>query len=517
MGEVERLKRENLELLEQREADQKHIDDLSESLVYNKNMYLETTEQLKLDLTSKLSNLESENKSLKDEIQHLRSSQDQISSIRQTLMEEKDMDILNLRVQLMSEKEQQLRELKTQMEREKDATSVKLQHEIQAIKDAFQTERQDLLEEMNQLQQLIDHLRIEVELKSHHVVSNTIFTQTDSDLVPRQDLDDYKSIVQELAGMFGINSLSEPLTIKTVIINYINDMDSKLDAQSRDLTTKTSQLNDLKNDMKALTKQTEQWELNHAATLQSLQQAHSTSLSTLKQSYDHQLATLTEKTASHIDPTTLKSWHDLETAFPTFFTAYKSEIQHLVETDTAALFQRVKESVDQEKQNLKAFFDRSLEVERVRLRERFDGDVAGAVRDVKEKCAVAYEEAVRKLKSEYVRLEQVCRRRVEEMGVEEGRLRGVVKEQEATNGALEISPQPSKQPKHAFASLCFGDSTVTGTLVLFAALKAVKSKGDLVAMTYNISASNLGNVFPFLTAPKPLNVLHNQKNSEPTE
>ncbi|KAJ3074926.1 hypothetical protein HDU98_009804 [Podochytrium sp. JEL0797] len=46
-------------------------------------------------------------------------------------------------------------------------------------------------------------------------------------------------------------------------------------------------------------------------------------------------------------------------------------------------------------------------------------------------------------------------------------------------------------PKNAFASLCFGDATVGGTLVLFAALKAVKSKGDYVAMTYDVSAANL--------------------------
>ncbi|KAJ3407288.1 hypothetical protein CcCBS67573_g02308 [Chytriomyces confervae] len=41
--------------------------------------------------------------------------------------------------------------------------------------------------------------------------------------------------------------------------------------------------------------------------------------------------------------------------------------------------------------------------------------------------------------------------------------------------------------KYAYASLCFGDVTVDGTLVLFMALKAHNAQADFVALTHNLS------------------------------
>ncbi|KAJ3014674.1 UNVERIFIED_CONTAM: hypothetical protein HDU68_000177 [Siphonaria sp. JEL0065] len=471
MHELDRLKIENGEWMQRNENHEHEIETLKQALHETKTIHLRTLQEVTTTSQTKLTSLESQIQSLTSELTHLRSAQQQVSTIRQSIQEEKDLDILNLRVQLMSEKESQLRDLKSQMEREKESASRQLRNEIlqlreefdverrevgaelnkavrekedeagrfqkhlQALKEEFDDERNGLLREVNGMRVLIENLRNVVTVKSIRPASRETGVQTEPDM----NAIEFKSVVEDLAAIFGISPDAQTLHIKNVIVNYLNDMESKIDALTREITGKDTQIVDLNKSMSELEKRNKEWETNHATTLLTLQQSHDASINSLKQSYDHQIASLSAQNASLMDPTAFKTWMDVESRFPYLFAAFRADLQKQIELNNAALFQCAQESVDQEKTCLKAFFEQSLDLERERLRSRYDQDIFTAKNEIKETCAVAYEAAVKKLKTEYVKLEQRCLAKFEQNSTVEEDLRTVIKNQEAYISTLESS------------------------------------------------------------------------------
>ncbi|KAI8608706.1 nucleotide-diphospho-sugar transferase [Chytriomyces sp. MP71] len=66
----------------------------------------------------------------------------------------------------------------------------------------------------------------------------------------------------------------------------------------------------------------------------------------------------------------------------------------------------------------------------------------------------------------------------------------------------------SSRHRNAYASLCFGDTTIDGTLVLFTGLRSVAARADFVAMTHNLSATGLARLSRHGIRIVPVQPLH---------
>ncbi|KAJ3111462.1 hypothetical protein HK100_002673 [Physocladia obscura] len=60
----------------------------------------------------------------------------------------------------------------------------------------------------------------------------------------------------------------------------------------------------------------------------------------------------------------------------------------------------------------------------------------------------------------------------------------------APNDICRVQQKQQQQQRRAYATLCFGDATVPGVRVLFAALHAIHAQADFVALTNNISSES---------------------------
>ncbi|KAJ3074927.1 hypothetical protein HDU98_009805 [Podochytrium sp. JEL0797] len=451
MHEVESLREEVREWRERCEDSESQLDELAETLSTNESNFTTRLAQIQHESESRVLSLESENESLTAELQRLRSTQQQVSTIRQSLQEEKDLEVLNLRVELMSEKERQLRVLREQMEVETGETFGRLEREMDDLKREFSIEKDSLVGEVHQLQALVDNLRSENAAMSARPETSSLGLQTDFE----NQLEPFKHIVDHLCTIFNLPALEPPTQLPDLILHHIHTLEttfesnatthqshlshleSQLESQSIQLSTRESQLSDLESQTTRLDKQLRDTESAHAIALQSLHDAHESSLESLKQSYDHQISTLSEKVASLVDPNELETWRDVESRFPYLFSAFREEVRREVDLDSQRLVRQLRESMEKDKAEMTLFYERTLREERTNLRAEFDEDLARATEGMKEKCVSAYQAAVGKLKEEYVRLEGECRARFEVENGEGERLKGVVRNQEAYIANLE--------------------------------------------------------------------------------
>ncbi|KAI9326850.1 hypothetical protein BDR26DRAFT_940929, partial [Obelidium mucronatum] len=153
MQELEKTRLENQSLNAQSMEQKQEIDSLKMSMAEMEDIHSETLRQNNAYHQTTINSLETKLQTTTSELNHLRSTQQQVSSIRQSIQEEKDLDILNLRVELMSEKEAQLRDLKNLMDREKEATSRQLRDEIQFLTSEFQREREEFRQKLDETKQ----------------------------------------------------------------------------------------------------------------------------------------------------------------------------------------------------------------------------------------------------------------------------------------------------------------------------------------------------------------------------
>ncbi|KAJ3111464.1 hypothetical protein HK100_002675 [Physocladia obscura] len=137
MLEIEQLKAENAELIRENTLYLGEIAELNHGLETQSKSHARVIENLKETEFSAKSALQTRITDLETDLQTIKSSAMQISTIRETLQHEKDLDILNLRVELMSDKERQLKALKSQMDTER----ARMEQEMHALVQAFEAER----------------------------------------------------------------------------------------------------------------------------------------------------------------------------------------------------------------------------------------------------------------------------------------------------------------------------------------------------------------------------------------
>ncbi|KAI8843275.1 hypothetical protein BJ741DRAFT_590455 [Chytriomyces cf. hyalinus JEL632] len=423
-----------------------HLEKLNEHFeAYKDQSEKETTEQI----DSLINQHQQQIRLLESEISQLRSSQTQMSDIRKSLQEEKDMDVLTLRVELMSQKEQQLQTLKEEMDRERQENTSALVTEMDTLKRGFELERIALCQEVDQLHETIELLE-QSQREKHCIASVHTSTQTSSanntsdastqSLLSKIDCESQMAVLNTLCAMFNLPN-DKFIEIQSSITTYVTDVDNKLASFVRHCSNRDKELADAKREIAILNERNKNWEHTHTSTLQTLQQAHENAIESLKLSCDHQLSLLQARLASWIDPDGLTSQQDLEESFPHLLSEVRKDIVSRVRAEQNEAFKTV---LEQERLKVENQFHQLIADERQVLYEQYEQDVQAATLEVKHQCSAAYQEAVKKLKNEYLKLERKCIDRykhAENTVATEGDVYTIVRNQEAYIASLERDHQ----------------------------------------------------------------------------
>ncbi|KAI8608708.1 hypothetical protein BC830DRAFT_1154196 [Chytriomyces sp. MP71] len=302
-----------------------------------------------------------------------------MAAIRRTLNEEKEMDVLNVRVQLMSEKEEQLNQLKEQMDLEQQQSTSLLHDEIDGLKRAFSAERVSLKAEADALRNTVLHLQTELKSALKNTVTNSVDTCTQTE--GRND-DELKETLRDVSHLFKLES---PSALLSTVKSFLKQTQDNMDAYKQHIVKRDTQLRDLRAQLSDLHAQNKTWEQKHTSTLQTLQDAHESALSSLKESHQHQLSVLQEQSA-HV-----------------LFQDFRREIDTVIDQQKAQIAKEAEGTLEKERIAMDDLVARQLDEQRERLHLQYEEVLRRSTDAVKKQCAVAYKEAVTRLKEEYTR------------------------------------------------------------------------------------------------------------------
>ena len=143
----------------------------------------------------KINQYEEEISSLRHELQVSRSSQLQISSIREALMKEKELDVLAMKKEILSQKERQLHALRKEMMDDKTDVQTRLREEIERREQVSLDIQRRLESELDNAQKTITTLRSQVKPEKMMISLETMTDECIEDLYSRAE---YQELQQKL-------------------------------------------------------------------------------------------------------------------------------------------------------------------------------------------------------------------------------------------------------------------------------------------------------------------------------
>ncbi|KAJ3216728.1 hypothetical protein HDU67_009054 [Dinochytrium kinnereticum] len=359
INECQDLRRANeqlQEMVENLRADLSLKENCIKELEVSSRSHLETIAELDITRNRELNRLQERLNQQTDELQSLRSDTAQISSIRATLAKEKELDLLNCKKELMMQKESEIQQLRKELLSQKES-----------IDEAERVELRNMIADLE---------RLNVDLQNE-------LSATKQRDASRSKLQEKRSRVVAVQCDLGDQLVKARLLEKDDII-----------------TTLTTQLRDAERYSDTITTEVE---VEHRRHLEQLKKSHDFETESLKGSFNLQIKLLQDENASlqhrlRERPDPSSTLPDVQRIYPSQFKEFENILKQGFRKEQETLYLTHADEVRRLQQD--------FEMERMGLNEKYHEEVRKTIEVVKGKCFVAYENAVQKLKQDFVSFQQ---------------------------------------------------------------------------------------------------------------
>ncbi|KAI8822507.1 uncharacterized protein EV422DRAFT_401876 [Fimicolochytrium jonesii] len=341
-----------------------------------------------------------------EQLRRSRAEQEQIGSIRNSLREEKELDILNIKKELTSQKERELLELRQAMAADKEEVMRKNKDEMRRQAKEFAEERNYFEEERSRARNLIKEREKEIRDLEEQVYQKSKRPQSDEF---GQQYDAYSQEIDRLHRELAAQKTEHEAT-RQVLEEQIrrerrraNDLQHKLASQapatdrplSDILASYPNQLEQFRNSLAAEhSERLADCESAHAASLREMQARHDAAVADLQQRIEQDQARMLEKQKQQILDITAKLKERCANAYETAVQKLKEE-RARAEHDMNARHTRHREQWAAEVKKLRS--------EREALRKRVDADDNARAAEVAHSRIAELEHQIRSLKDALAR------------------------------------------------------------------------------------------------------------------
>ncbi|KAJ3192967.1 Mitochondrial distribution and morphology protein 31, mitochondrial precursor [Irineochytrium annulatum] len=348
------------------------------------------------DLRSKLSseaarslNLEAQVHGLRQELNTLRQSQQDMSSIRETLKMEKDFDVLTIKKELTLQKERELEEARREFAAFKEEQQRKAEEEMSLKRRLSASENERLHDEIYAKDKEIDALRrIRDDRERREAAAHSSMAEMMA----------FSSKIRRIFDFGDSGDLS------TLCENYESEARQLKESLSRELLHRDDAIRALQDKVleleAAVATSKADIEDEHRLSLAALRKSHESEKKALVASYDAQIANLTKANDGGVNYGWLSdvSLGKLMSLCPAQFSLYKKSI----EASLSKYVEAVHLQYDAEMSGMKEKFD----VEKQAWADLHEQKINEITESLRMQCGAAYSAAIKKLRNDYSRLQR---------------------------------------------------------------------------------------------------------------
>ena len=382
----------------------------------------------------KQSLLEAQISSLNAELEKARSSSSQISDIRSSIQREKEIDVMTIKKELLAQKERHLFELRNEMMKQREELAEKYDADLASATIQFSTQKATLEAELDinraKLEQALLDLRVGGAKPQRSDFSQQF---SDSGSLNRSQSKNANNVMQQVWVILGGDSDKFQQLVSTsnsysVLTDHVR---SYLDKVQKELLNLKIEVGVTKEHLDEAQLKYKQLESTQIERINSLKRAHMAELAEQKVSLEAQIALVSseannqrerlegrikqlgskltaskQSSVNSFDPKA--SLSEITLRFPTQMSQYRSEIESKM---AKQLSQKEKEysealsNISNEQNQIINELKRRFEDEKESMIANHRADIQKVSTRLKEHCANAYDTAIMKLKSEYLKLE----------------------------------------------------------------------------------------------------------------
>lgn len=264
---------------------------------------------------------ETELETLRQEVTSLRSTQTQITSIREAIMKEKELDVMAVKKEILAQKEKQLHALRKEMMQEKAQLQQMFQKELERHETATSNLHDRLQHELESSHSTISLLRSQLGPPRSTVSSDTMTDEKSTDLISIRDFQKMESHSGKLQETNLLLS-AELQTACDAVENLRTESNERAEHFRNVLESKELVINELRKALawRESTQDQDRAELNEAVqkVKQQCTKAYEAAISQLKSEYsnlEHRLKEKSEKemtTYRHTLESKLRKEMDME-------------------------------------------------------------------------------------------------------------------------------------------------------------------------------------------------------------
>lgn len=374
----------------------------------------------------------------------------QISSIRQNLEREKELDILTIKKELMAQKERQLFELRTELSDQKEQLKRVFRAEIDSESAEFQLERKKLDDKVADLQKrLCEELSKNEELAKRPLMLDfaaQVGIQNTEDVKFHSLQKEFQYFKEQISCLFGDNSkladqadssdiVHECRAFAQLMSDRTNEMKAEIQSLEEKILIQKDEL------LSAFQIETNNLEIQHQGALSQLKQTHKTEMSKQAALFDSRISQV-QNSHTRIEQEMVRppvqipsspnvnTLQDLLSNYPVLMASYRSQLENVL---TSKRWDTRPPDVDKSQQTAeRELEDKRLEIQKLeskilnqedaikklegemerklaRYAENLDAVKAEALQSnqseitkkIKAQCSTAYDGALAKLHAEY--------------------------------------------------------------------------------------------------------------------